>query len=682
MTAAAAPLYLSSADIARLTNVQRPVVSMWRTRSASTPTPFPASVTTEHAQERFDAVEIARWLEATGRGNNPQARDDIAAFASLDGASLSDPTVFLGLGALLCLKVITGLELGDKPSADLLDLSDAADPEDQFLFSEIEKLGARLPTLARHADQLADAAYSPRAAFETLMSQRFRAGVQDQASTAIDDIARAIAAKTAIALAAEVGSDEQRFADHTPGGSDLALALLSQNGDRPITLLSTADDSDAARLVRRRLRAHDVPRIDLPGQQSSASNTPLVHLAHFPGPGAPQMTDVEILHAVDDIALRLGDAERAVLVAPASALIDGTTHRDVEQSRADVLRTGRVRAIVRLPKGHVPTKPRQALALWVLGPDAAPAEDRRTMIADLIDTPTTPDVVDDLVMDLAAATSVQRLRHAHAFRFARPVMTRQLLTTKRSLVEVAPLRRPAPSPDGNDLERRIKRLVASLDADTDPAPRLPQPVRVIPLERENVPPADTTIDALIRARHLKTIAGNRLQADDIGNGNGADVIGPDELIGLRPLGSRRIDRLAFTAKYESGRFTEPGDIVFCTSPRLSAIIDADGGSVVAYPARVLRINAADPGGLSAEVLTADLANVPAGTRQWRRLPVRRVPPNQRQPLEDALETLRRERLATMQRLTRLDELTNLVVDGVTSGSLALPSTADTTKGNA
>ena len=58
-------------SIADLTRVQREVVSTWRTRSIGTSHPFPPSLS--DSELLFDAQQIADWLEATGRGNNPEA---------------------------------------------------------------------------------------------------------------------------------------------------------------------------------------------------------------------------------------------------------------------------------------------------------------------------------------------------------------------------------------------------------------------------------------------------------------------------------------------------------------------------------------------------------------------------------------------------------------------------------
>ncbi|HEX2705315.1 MAG TPA: hypothetical protein VHM65_06120, partial [Candidatus Lustribacter sp.] len=96
-------LQLSLADIARLAHVSRPVASMWRRRELADH-PFPEPVAVVGGQERFDASEIADYLASTGRGSNPDARDDVAAHARLVTVTqVDEPATVDGLSALLCL---------------------------------------------------------------------------------------------------------------------------------------------------------------------------------------------------------------------------------------------------------------------------------------------------------------------------------------------------------------------------------------------------------------------------------------------------------------------------------------------------------------------------------------------------------------------------------------------------
>src|SRR5699024_7539562 len=75
-------------SIADLTQVRREVVSMWRTRSAGSEHPFPPSLSTQELV--FEAGEVAAWLEATGRGNNPDAPLEVLLHSSQFDELLED----------------------------------------------------------------------------------------------------------------------------------------------------------------------------------------------------------------------------------------------------------------------------------------------------------------------------------------------------------------------------------------------------------------------------------------------------------------------------------------------------------------------------------------------------------------------------------------------------------------
>ena len=112
-------LQVSLSDIARLANVRRPVVSMWRRR----PLPgqaFPHPVGLVSGEERFDAHEVAAYLASTGRGNNREVTEDLVAHAKLTQlANLDEFVTVQGLTALLCLASMTAASLGDLSLAEL-----------------------------------------------------------------------------------------------------------------------------------------------------------------------------------------------------------------------------------------------------------------------------------------------------------------------------------------------------------------------------------------------------------------------------------------------------------------------------------------------------------------------------------------------------------------------------------
>jgi hypothetical protein len=670
------PQSISLADVARLAQVQRPVVSMWRSRSAATDSPFPPPLDPAGPQELFDAEQVVVWLEQTGRGNNPDARADVAAFASpVDISSLGDEARLDGLTALLALKAVTGAQLGALGPDDLLDLADDADPDDSFLLREVSAIGRDRAELAIHADALADADFSTAGAFEHLMRDRFRRSLPGHARVALRDDARALVAEVARALAVEAGIRPALFVDPTSGGSDLVVTTVGLYDDESAPSVMTSDqDCPAGRLARRRLRVHDIHREDLPIDHDGVFelSTPAVLLAQLPAAGSPSMSAEAMLTAIDNLAAQMDDQQRAVVIAPASVLSDHLRAPESQQLRDAVLRLGRVRAVVRLPKGLVTSSPRQQLTMWVLGPSYAevPAEQRWMMLADLANVPLSADVVDDLVTDLVASMGDEAMVRAHAFRFTRLVRTRVLLATRGNLVEVASRVERAHAGSASELVLRIAALNGQL-ALRHSLGQIQFDVAANP-EFDNLTTTEhITVAAALAAGSLRVIPGNRLAEADLHQGSGASVIGTAELTGASPMGARQVDRLKLGSTYDAGRYTEPGDVVFCTSPRVAAMVDEHGGSVVLAPARVLRVNPQKTQGLLPQVLAADINSVVPDAKQWRLWRLRRAPAEQRAPLRETLEAIDAQRVAALERVSQLDELAALVTAAVTDTILTI-----------
>jgi hypothetical protein len=247
-------LRMTLSDIAALAQVQRPVVSMWRKRSSGSALPFPAAAATANGVELFDADEVTAWLQATGRGNNPEAHNDVAVYAKLTSSAAKAPRdgrqTFDGLTSLLALKVITGQALGQSSASELLDAADETDPDDVFLYSELEALGSALPGLASFADRLADSAFSAPAAFERLLAHRFKEGLREHADTALTDAALKLVGAAATELAATLES-KPLFVDSTPGGSDVMFSIVQQFGESgQVTFLAADHDGGASRFER------------------------------------------------------------------------------------------------------------------------------------------------------------------------------------------------------------------------------------------------------------------------------------------------------------------------------------------------------------------------------------------------------------------------------------------------
>ena len=201
MKATTPRLFISLSGIARLAHVQRPVVSMWRSRAAASELPFPSPVAQDRGSDVFDALQVAEWLQITNRGNNPDVVADAAAFARFDATSRGDDESFHALTALVALRAVTDKPIGAMTADELRDLADESDPDDASILSEIEGLGDELASMARFVDVLVDGAYTASAAFEALLGERFRDGRRVLTRTALEPAATDLVSELAVELA-------------------------------------------------------------------------------------------------------------------------------------------------------------------------------------------------------------------------------------------------------------------------------------------------------------------------------------------------------------------------------------------------------------------------------------------------------------------------------------------------
>jgi hypothetical protein len=673
-TPTAPRLLLTLPDVAALARVQRPVVSMWRTRSAGTGSPFPEPRLSAGTQEHFDANEVVAWLDATGRGKNPHPREELALFAAFDDRPGAERRTTLdGLAALLTLKAVTGEQLAHRTGVDLLDLADDADPHDRYLYREIAALGEDMTAVAERADRMSDAAWTPAAAFEHLLAQRSRLGLTDPSGLGLTQPAVDLVARLAVGLAGAEQPDAVHaatFVDPTRG-SDLLVAVRGALGDedQPVAAI-VLDDSPGSRPAHRRLVTHgwyvrDVA-VDTDGQLTLPASSVVV--AHLRAAGPREPSDDTDLATLDEIALAMADDARAVIIGTASALTDPLRAPATVAIRSSLLRTGRVRAIVRLPAGFLPTKPRQQLALWVLGP-AHPGiaiGERWTTIADLSATTLDASTIGDVLTDVVASMGDRASVHSHAFRFMHPITTSALLARKGDLVGTPRPRPERSRRDSSEVALQVHDLLAAVNAPARPA---------VALSFENRTPGPSqriTLGELVASKAARVVPGHRIESGDLSADGTVRVIGSDELTGVRAFGDRTIDRLEFSARYPAARYTEPGDIVFCSTPGIGAVVDTAGLSVVQAPARILRLDRTKAPDLLPDVIARDIRAVhaPGGWRTWA---VRLVPPRQRAALESTLTRLAVERAATARRLAALDDLAATLTDGVTARALTLNS---------
>jgi predicted DNA-binding transcriptional regulator AlpA len=180
--AAASPL-LSMPEIAALAQVKRPVVSTWRRRY----TDFPAPVAEMAGRVQFDGEEIAQWLLATGLGNaDPaQLRAELVLYSLAAHADRSDALRTVDtVGALLSLRYLDEQPLaegnGEEATAPqrlwdaIMHRAERIDPDDEFLLRELHAAGKDAVPLVRLAEDMIEAAYGERGAYEWLLASRSR----------------------------------------------------------------------------------------------------------------------------------------------------------------------------------------------------------------------------------------------------------------------------------------------------------------------------------------------------------------------------------------------------------------------------------------------------------------------------------------------------------------------------
>lgn len=645
---------LSLSEIATLAQVRRQTVSMWRSRSAAGDHPFPAPAGGASGTELFAASEVAAWLAATGRGNNADAAADAASFGT--SAGIGDRSA---VEALLAVRAALDERLAEFDADELRRHARSLDPEDTFLRSEVESLGTALPSAALAVDAAVEAAWTPAVAFERAAPARSRFSLASDALSLVADIALVLAG----------GGAAGEFIDPSGICTDLLLAISDRAGETGDIEVVLGAES-AARSARRRLAAHGIAWRMQGSTESHRGSTSGILVAQLPNEASPSTAAREVLTAAENLMLAMPAAQRGVIIAPASALSDALPPA-LTVLRRDLLRDGRIRAIVRLPEGLLTAHPRQALTLWVLGPATVrvPDDQRWTMVADVGERRLDAAVRGDLVGDVFATVGGYAELAAHSFAFGRVERTAAVvagaasLTAPRSAAGTRTSRVPFEAASARAV--RIEQLIGILG---EPAARLA--AEPIPATEEATTLAPETIGRLRSDKTLRYRSGTRVADDEIGT-EGYTVIGVPELTGVVARGTRRVGILGFERTHDRALRTAPGDVVFSTTPTVAALVDHEGGSVVVAPARVLSIARRDAG-LVPELVAADIRARPPGSRRWRDWSLRRVLPERVPPLERALTTLADLRTEAERRLRAVDELDGLLADGAVFGSIRHP----------
>ena len=678
---ASGPVVMSMAEIAEQAGVKRPVVSTWRRRYPD----FPAPAAGDAATPLFDARQVAGWLIGTGRDPHCRVEADLSlhTLAGL-GAGLAPADLVAILTALICLRDQDGEPVAAAGSGlreALLRRAARLDPRDAYLRSELALLPAEPGQLAEAVDQLVEAAWGCQPAFERVMSagQRFRAG---------DLYARTLAPGLS-RLVAELSGARERARERTvticdpaAGPGDLLTAIADAAGpDYPLVFQAAETDRYMVRLTVRRLAVHGVARTDLAlaaaTEMPERWPQPDVIVTQIPYLPAETRSAEQVIDGLDDIALRLAPGCTAVVVGPASVLTGELRHYSpAERARATLLSSGMVEAIIRLPGGLIPFRPGYDVALWVLTSAYQSPFRGWVLLADVSDQELTSGVIEGLAEDVVTWRRDGYHPKTHTRTFSTQVKVGDLVDALHPLTARRPAHVPSARTAGSALVSRVTDLEAALDRLTsNTAPARP-PVRSGVAEGRTVGPPAQTIGALVKARRLVIRPGTRLRDVPVGSEGHHDVLGVPEVLGGDHRGQRRIDRVTL-ARLPRAHLTEPGDVVVTTTPEFGVLVDQAGLAVVEFPAKVLRIPAAESDSFTPRTLAALLVGRmpglrPAGAIRGRRLEDYEVPvlsPAEVSFLDQFLAMLDARQEEAQAELDVITELRDLTTSGLLDGTL-------------
>lgn len=643
-------------QVAELAGVQRPVVSVWRTRAADTADPFPAPV--DPGQLVFDAEEVGSWLQATGRGNNAEAKDDAALFSTLmDTAEAQLDSA----SALLVLHALSGSPLTGQGADDLVMLS-AGHGLDVILSPVQVDEALQDYALVEAVDRLAEAGVSAARVLGRLV-RRMEKRDAPLATESLTTTGDAMACEVVSALAADAG---RALTPWGPGGLRLLAYVVedASEGERP-RIVAPAEPGQAAtpteRLLWRYIAALGA-RFESP---SASTGTLLVGQWATVTPDRAE----EFFTEIDDAMLGLEPGRAAVLFAPAPVLVDEMPGSDlrvqvlggVAGSSGDY--TAPLRFVARLPRGLCRFGGRRRMAMWLMG-EPQEAESSRAFTTFGEHSAHALDAAENraLASDAVAALRGGQSRRSHAFLRSEHRLTRAVVGRSALALPVT----TDVAEDGGDALARVweKRDAATGDV----------------LEGFAVEAAGSADDHSIpwkmattgEHRPARVITGVRIPDEVFAAGpGGIGVIGPDEVRGESPVGARSVELVELLRWAPRFRLTEPGDVVLTTTRGPSAIVDSVGGHAVQAPARILRCLDPREGDrrILPELAARDIcAARGSDCRSWR---LRSVVVESRHPWRTVAARASEHRERLLAELRALDALTTELSDGLAAGTLRI-----------
>jgi N-6 DNA Methylase len=688
-------LLMTMTDIAELADKPRPLITTWRRRY---PDSFPAQAGGDEARPQFDPHEVADWLLTTGRIERDRAEQELALFM-LTGLAASYPRqdAVAAVTGLICLRYLAGendpLVDGDgDPVAGARALALNLDPSDEMVLAEIRSIPLHAGWLISLVDDLVEASWNCREAFERVMAVRHKFGAGAQVP---GNLITSAMTPLLSRLIAELSGAHERgrrgqlvVADPVAGPGDLlaeVVRLLSV--DNPPRIAAAEPDPALARLARRRMLVHGVHQHDLDirigGELPDTLGDPDVIVTQLPYQPGEARDQAAALNTVDNVALRLSPGRFAVVLGPATALTDELPYSAAQDARAKLLADDMVEAVIRLPGGMLPFRPGYETGLWVLTQARGTRWQGRVLLADISAQPLTHAVISDLVEDIVTWRRDGYQPSAHRRRYSQQMTVRDLIDRARPLVvsgqPASPRERAA---EGNRRITDVTGYSAELDLIGAHATADRRHVPTEALASASLSPAVQSLGALLRARRLVLRRGTRIKKAHLSSPGHHAVLGTEEVAGIHRPGLRRIDRETFARAYPNARLTEPGDILVTMTPRAAAMVDRDGFSIAEFPVRILRIPAAEAEQFTPRVLAALLFADGSGiraagaVRAGRALEDQRLlllPPDQIRHFDQLLTGIEDRRDLARKELDVLDELQAATIGGLIDGTLTLTS---------
>lgn len=683
-----APL-LSLSDIATLARVQRPVTSTWRRRHPE----FPAPVEESGNRAWFDGHEVTDWLAATGLGNTPadELGAELAAHSLIRHAEeVGGQRLVELLGSLLCLHHMDDKPLSGMTEDALTARVERMDPDDEFFHQELTEDLALSARLAPLTEELIEASYTAGGAHEQLMASRRRLGLTGPDTGSLSPELRRLVVHVADPLGHCAADGTLTVADpHALCGDLLHNVVSALDDPEDSTVLAAENRASLARLTRRRLLLAGVSEVDLDVQvgtelEERIANPDLV-VTLLPYQAGENRSRAQVLEEVEAISVLLGAGCTAVIVGPADALVGELDAGDA-QIRSRLLRSGLVESVTTLPGGADPYRPGYGCAVWTLTREPVPSARGRVLINDVGSLTLDKQVRTTLGEDILLWRAEGHHLGGHDPRYGRAVRIKDL--EERFGAALLP---PGP-PESRIVSQTVRdrpALIAEAETRLTEAERRARehsaeagPLRGALARRVGPASERVTVSGLITQKRLIQAKGHRINEEHVDPRGQLDIIGPDEVLGRAPRGSRRIDRLVLAAEYPYAALTRPGDVVYTTGPAFTALVDHEGSSVVAFPARVLRVNPEARRALTPRVLSLLLEGAtsvqrPSGavraTRGVGEIVLPDLHPEEVKRLDLFLAEAEERQALLAEQKAELDTIRRLTAAGFSDGTLTVSS---------